>query len=258
MAIFRYICCLSLVVYLATSPLAGSAQEPKPSANHSPPPRAAAGAAELARLRADVIEKMKESRAQSEKLLALHEQEQARLTKELQERRSFYAQGLVSRREVTEVEAALVNAITRVQEVKRWILEDDIAITEATARDELLRLPTLGIGGYSESATLIRFNGSALWSLTDASRIEKFFMQTFGRSLPVSAFGQTIVHERMKFDHRDAIDVALHPDSDEGRSLIAYLRNAGIPFIAFRNALPGAATGAHIHIGKPSIRNAVR
>jgi len=49
--------------------------------------------------------------------------------------------------------------------------------------------------------------------------------------------------------------VALHPDSREGQSLIAYLRQSGIPFIAFRGAVPGAATGAHIHIGQPSPRN---
>jgi hypothetical protein len=30
------------------------------------------------------------------------------------------------------------------------------------------------------------------------------------------------------------------------------LRRAGIPFIAFRSAVAGAATGAHIHIGQPS------
>jgi hypothetical protein len=249
----------ALIIYLVTAAPAAGAQEQKRSTHDVPASRRADdAAAELARLRADVIQKMKESRAQSEKLLALHEQEQARLTRELEARRSFYAQGLVSLREVTDIEVSLTHAITRVQEVKRWMLEDDIAITEATARDELLRLPALAIGGYSETASMIRFNGSALWSLNDASKIERFFVQTFGRSLPVSAFGQTIAHDRMKFDHRDAMDVALHPDSHEGRSLIAYLRNAGISFIAFRNAMPGAATGAHIHIGKPSVRNALR
>jgi hypothetical protein len=59
----------------------------------------------------------------------------------------------------------------------------------------------------------------------------------------------------LRFDHRDAIDVALHPDSLEGRTLLGYLRHAGIPFMAFRNAVPGAATGAHIHIGRASPRN---
>jgi hypothetical protein len=50
------------------------------------------------------------------------------------------------------------------------------------------------------------------------------------------------------------MDVAVSPDSEEGRSLMAYLRTAGIPFIAFRNKLRGWATGAHIHIGRPSLR----
>jgi hypothetical protein len=70
----------------------------------------------------------------------------------------------------------------------------------------------------------------------------------------VSALGQTATHDRMRFDHRDAIDVALHPDSPEGKALIDHLRRSGIPFIAFRNAAAGASTGAHIHIGRPSHR----
>lgn len=35
---------------------------------------------------------------------------------------------------------------------------------------------------------------------------------------------------------------------------MAYLRAAGIPFIAFRGKKRGWATGAHIHIGGPSER----
>ena len=58
----------------------------------------------------------------------------------------------------------------------------------------------------------------------------------------------------MGFDHRHAIDVAVHPDSPEGQALIFYLRGEGIPFLAFRQAVPGSATGAHIHIGRPSHR----
>ena len=51
-----------------------------------------------------------------------------------------------------------------------------------------------------------------------------------------------------------ALDVAVHPDTAEGRALMAYLRAASISFIAFRSAVPGAATGAHIHIGPASHR----
>ena len=41
------------------------------------------------------------------------------------------------------------------------------------------------------------------------------------------------------FDHRNALDVAVHPDSPEGRALMDYLRAHGIPFLAFRAARRG-------------------
>ena len=65
-------------------------------------------------------------------------------------------------------------------------------------RDELLRLPGLAIGGYSETGTLLRFNGGTPWSLADAPKVEKFFLQTFGRGLPITAFGQTATHDRLE------------------------------------------------------------
>ena len=84
--------------------------------------------------------------------------------------------------------------------------------------------------------------------------IKSFFISKFGRTLPVSAFGQTRLHSRLGFDHRNGIDVALSPDSLEGRALLGKLRGFGVPFIAFRKAIPGVATGAHIHVGRPSPR----
>lgn len=217
--------------------------------------RGTAGDRELARLRADLLEKMKESRASSEKLLALHEEEKTKVNEEYEKRRVLYYQGLISRAELNQAERALAAMIIRVDEDKRWLTESDIAITEASLRDELLRLPNLTPGGYNETATLVRFNGATRWSLADAPKIEQFFSQLFGHTLPISAFGQTATHDRLRFDHRNAMDVALQPDSNEGKALLSYLRQAGIPFIAFRHAVPGAATGAHIHIGNPSMRN---
>lgn len=84
--------------------------------------------------------------------------------------------------------------------------------------------------------------------------IKGFFTSKFGRTLPVSAFGQTRLHNRLGFDHRNSVDVALNPDSAEGRALLGKLRGFGLPFIAFRHSIPGVATGAHIHVGKPSRR----
>jgi hypothetical protein len=210
---------------------------------------------ELTKSRSDVIQKIKETRAGAEKLLALHETERQRVAAEYERRRDLYYQGLIARNDVLQAEQALAEAINRVEEDKRWIAETDTAITEYTMRDELLRLPGLAVGGYSESSTFLRFNGATLWSLSDAAKIESFFVKAFGRALPVSALGQTATHDRLHLDHRNAMDVAVHPDSKEGQSLVSYLRQAGIPFIAFRSAVPGAATGAHIHIGKPSPRS---
>jgi hypothetical protein len=90
------------------------------------------------------------------------------------------------------------------------------------------------------------------WSLEQAEKIKEFFLTRFGRTLPVSAMGQTSAHERMRYDHHEAMDVAVHPDSKEGRALIGYLRQTGTPFIVFRRKVAGSATGPHIHIGNPS------
>jgi hypothetical protein len=234
----------------------GAQDNHKNSPLRTPPSRRVSPTeSELTRSRTDVLQKIKETRAGTEKLLALHETERQQLLEEYHRRRELYYQGLIARNEVLQAEHALAEAMIRVDEDKRWLAETDMAITEFAMRDELLRLPGLAIGGYSETSTLLRFNGGTLWSLGDARKIEKFFVQTFGRALPISALGQTATHDRLRFDHRNAMDVALHPDSKEGQSLLSFLRQSGIPFIAFRNAVPGAATGAHIHIGKPSSRN---
>jgi hypothetical protein len=209
---------------------------------------------ELSKARAGVIEKIKETRAGAEKLLALHEAERQRRAADYERRRDLYNQGLIARNEVIQGENNLIEAMRRVVEDKRWISETDMAVTEAALRDELLRSPELKTGGYSETTTLLRFNGASLWTLNQASKIESFFAERFGRALPISALGQTATHDRLHFDHRNAMDVALQPDSKEGQALLSYLRQNGIPFIAFRSAVPGAATGAHIHIGKPSAR----
>ena len=215
-------------------------------------PRVNPTESELTRSRTDVIQKIKETRAGAEKLLALHEAEQQRSAEEYERRRELYYQGLIARKDMLDAEQFLVEAIMRVDEDKRWLAETDAATTEASMRDELLRLPGLAVGGYTETTTLLRFDGAALWSLADASKIEAFFTHTFGHALPISALGQTATHDRLHLDHQNAMDVALHPDSAEGQALLNYLRQAGIPFMAFRGAVSGAATGAHIHIGKPS------
>jgi hypothetical protein len=97
----------------------------------------------------------------------------------------------------------------------------------------------------------------APWSREVMARVERFFESRFGRALPVSARGQTPVHDRLGLDHSRAVDVAVHPASVEGQALIRYLTKSRVAHLAFRSALPGAATGAHIHIGPASPRRRV-
>ena len=229
-------------------PTAGFSQGPQRNQ------RSAAVDSELARSRAEVLQKTKETRAGAERLLALHEAELKRVTEEYEQRRELYYQGLISRVDVIQAEERVAKTTLLIRDDKRFLAETDTALTEFTMRDELLRLPGLALGGYSETASLLRFNGAAGFTLAEVAKIERFFTSTFGRGLPISALGQTSTHDRMRFDHRNAVDVALHPESAEGQSVLKFLRQAGIPFIAFRAAVPGAATGAHIHIGKPSPR----
>lgn len=99
-----------------------------------------------------------------------------------------------------------------------------------------------------------RYDGDGIFNLGLFSLVEMDFVKQFGKALPVSAMGETAVHRSMGFDHRGRVDVALHPDGPEGHWLLEYLVGKHIPYFAFRQAVPGKATGAHIHIGPISTR----
>jgi hypothetical protein len=202
----------------------------------------------------DAVGEMRNSLSKERKLLADLEKEQSRLRFEVINRRKLYQDGQVSKQQVQEAEQQFVAALKRVHEMRNSVTETDIAITEAVLGEKVNRLPPLPINGYSETPDLARFNGGFKWSIREAPRIERYFSQAFGRRLPVTALGQSDTHNRLNFDHRDSMDVALHPDSLEGKALIDHLRKSGIPYIAFRGSVPGASTGPHIHVGRPSGR----
>lgn len=99
-----------------------------------------------------------------------------------------------------------------------------------------------------------RFDGSGYFSTAQFRKIEEAFVRQFGRTLPVSAQGETSFHRRLRLDHRGRVDVALLPDSPEGLWLREFLEREQIPYYAFRGAVRGRASAAHIHIGPPSPR----
>jgi hypothetical protein len=99
-----------------------------------------------------------------------------------------------------------------------------------------------------------RFDGNGVFTALTFSKVETAFAGHFGKPLPVSAMGDTSVHRALGFDHRGRVDVAISPDQPEGVWLREYLTENKIPFFAFRQAVPGKATGAHIHMGPMSAR----
>ena len=171
------------------------------------------------------------------------------------------SEGLIARIDVESAERDLLGAKTRVEELQKQIagsiqLLADLKKPELTAQAKASSIkqftkPTLM--RISSSGSVIRATGGN-WSMGNLSTVQQFFVSTFGRPLPTSTVGQSATHNRLGWDHRHAVDVGLHPDSEEGRALIGYLQSANIPFLAFRSAIPGVATGPHIHIGTPSHR----
>jgi hypothetical protein len=208
----------------------------------------------VSQAKADVIKAAQDYKLTLEKLLALQEVEVKAATETLDRRKALLDQGIVSKHEIETSERALADAQAKAATTKKQMGEADDLMAEAKASEQLEKLRPARVGAYQTTAALIRYNGPSAWVLADAAKVESFFVGAFHRALPISAFGQTAVHTQLGFDHSRAMDVAVHPDSAEGQALMNYLRNAGIPFIAFRQAVPGSATGAHIHIGQPSHR----
>jgi len=185
----------------------------------------------------------------------------------LEDLRALVAEGLVAKASLEEEEQALATLRAKVQATQKQIADSDNMIAEITAEAELakkraaspVKLVAKQYGATqnykgSSTATMLRYNGLSGWSLANLGNVEAFFTGKFGHALPTSAVGQSATHNRLGYDHRNAVDVALHPDSSEGQALISYLQAQGIPFLAFRGAIPGVATGPHIHIGSPSHR----
>lgn len=245
----RWFGALILAFALLAAPAGSSAQnKKKKKAPQKPEPTLFD---RVAKAKADVAAAANDYKASLEKLLALQEADAKAASDTVERRKELLAQAIISKKELEESERNLATAEDKVAGTRKQIGEADNLIAEATAEEQLAKL---GPGTYQATAALIRYNGPTQWVLTDAAKVQSFFAFRFNHALPISAFGQTPVHDHLGFDHRNSIDVAVSPDSAEGQALMAYLRNAGIPFIAFRYAVSGSATGAHIHIGYPSHR----
>jgi len=213
---------------------------------------------ELARLREEFIKATKDYQASLEKLRASYEKSVTKAAAELQKSQELFAAGLLSKKEVEKSGSELAQAKEKVADVDRRMASASTQIAdtllEAEAEAKFARTKPIPRGSLVKSAAMIRYNGGSSWVLSDAWRVQKFFQDAFKRPLPVAVFGQGSIHDRWRLDHHNSMDVSLHPDGPEGQALLGYLRANGIPFLAFRQAIPGTATGPHIHVGRPSHR----
>jgi multidrug resistance efflux pump len=102
-----------------------------------------------------------------------------------------------------------------------------------------------------------KYDGNGVFTPSDLQKVSLAFLSRFAKALPISAEGETALHRSLGFDHRGRVDVAVNPDQPEGLWLMHFLEANRIPYFAFRMAVPGKATGAHIHIGPQSTRLAL-
>ena len=213
---------------------------------------------ELTKLHDEYIKATKEYKASLQKLLALYQEAVKKAELKREQTQKLFAAGLISKRDVEQAELAVTNAGLKVSEVQQQINTADTQIAqtlvEVEGEKQIARLGPIRRGSLIRTASFIRYNGVGAWSLSQAGKIEIFFQQTFKRPLPIAVFGQGAIHNQWRLDHRNAMDLSLNPDGPEGQALINFLQSNGIPFSAFRTAIPGVATGPHIHIGMPSHR----
>ena len=248
----------------ARAPRRGSkAKEAKPKEKTAERPLS-----ELARLRAQLVESTREYKASLAQLLDLYEKDVERADERVTKTLELYRAGLVSKRELEREQGEAEKARAKVAGVEGQLKSADVQIAETLVEAEAEEAAAKALakaksaphaaGGLLTTTAYIRFGGTRAWSLAEAGAVGQFFARSFGRQLPVSSFGQSPVHDRWGYAHHNAMDVGVSPDSVEGRALMEYLRGAGIPFTAFRYAIPGTATGPHIHVGRPSHKIAPR
>jgi hypothetical protein len=213
---------------------------------------------ELTKLREEYIKATNEYKVSLGKLLPLYENEVKRAEEKLEQGKKLFAEGLIAKAQLEENERALAVAKQKIAEINHSMASADQQIAgvlvETAANEEIAKNLRLAKQSLVRTAAFTRYTGVGGWNIGDSWKVQRFFYDTFKKQLPIAVFGQGAIHDRWRLDHRNAMDIQLHPDGVEGRALLEFLQKNGIPYLAFRSAIPGTATGPHIHIGRPSHR----
>jgi hypothetical protein len=242
-----------LIVIVVTALSVDASAQRKTKKKTAPAPQS-----ELAKLHEEFINATRDYKTSLGKLLAIYEANVTKTEEKLELSRKLLAEGLIAKTQVEENERAVAAAKGKVSETRRQMTSADEQIAgvlvETAADEQISKDLRLARQSLVRTSAFIRFNGGSGWNLSEAWKIQRFFSDTFHKELPIAVFGQGAIHERWRLDHRNAMDIQLHPDGPEGQALLNFLQKNGIPYSAFRSAIPGTATGPHIHIGRPSHR----
>ena len=242
---------LALILGGGLLPRAAAAQKKTQPKKAAPAP-----ISEMEQLRKQYVETTKEYKASLERLKSLYQNSVRKAQDRRDKSKALFKDGLISKLQVDEAEAALAAEQLKVSGVEQQLKNADTQIAqtllEVDSEKQIARMKPKG--GFIKTTSFIRYAGAGGWVLSQASKIESFFQQTFKRPLPIAVFGQGAIHDRWRLDHRNAMDISLNPNGAEGQALMDFLQRNGVPFSAFRGAIPGVATGPHIHIGRPSHR----
>ncbi len=219
---------------------------------------------ELAKARlADVDDEaiLSETLFSSTKLADLTPEQQARMLGAAERRFERQAELVNERQKLLEMGAIAKLEMSSAQtelETRRHVLDlarDRVRLIEAQRQ---MALEEQNLEHALESGTsrkaMFKFDGSGRFSPSDFEAIAVDFEAQFHYPLPVTARGQTPLHQSLGLDHRGKIDVGLNPEQPEGIWLRRLLEQRQIPYIAFRAAVPGSATAPHIHLGPGSLR----
>ena len=221
-------------------------------------PAPAPAQTELTKLREEYIKATNEYKASLGKLVPYYENEVKRAEEKLEQSKKLFAEGLIPKSQLEENERALAVAKQKIAETNRSMASADQQIAgvlvETAANEEIAKNLRLAKQSLVRTAAFTRYTGAGGWNIGDSWKVQRYFYDTFKKQLPIAVFGQGAIHDRWRLDHRNAMDIQLHPDGVEGRALLEFLQKNGIPYLAFRSAIPGTATGPHIHIGRPSHR----
>jgi hypothetical protein len=194
---------------------------------------------------------------QADAMVDLTAKRVVRRQKIMEDRYKLLSAGIIAQSEL----GSAVEALGQAKREHTW------AETRARLARELVELAKneqdvmrqLELSGKTNGGGMVQhFVGSNRFNMGQFTSIDRAFEIRFAHPLPVSAMGETEVHKSLGYDHRNRVDVALQPDQPEGLWLRHYLTAHNIPFFAFRSAVARKATGAHIHIGPPSLHYLVQ